>query len=485
MAAETDLNENDVITIDIWGAIRKHFVLAIVVCAVTIAGMCVYTFTRTPQYTATAQLLATYRGAASDTTASSYNAGASYIQSQIQTYPELVKTESVLKPVIDDLGLDTTVNALAQTVTASNPSDTMLLSVSVVDSNPKSASDIANSVAENLSKQVSSKLYNENGDELVSPINLAVVQQAYTPASPSSPNVKMNLAIGVLGGLVLGIIVAIIRDLVDRRVRQSVDACAIVDAPLFGSLTRDDSAYDAKSPVIIARPNSVSAEDVRRLRTNLSFADTENDVLGNVIIVTSSGPEEGKTTVSLNLATAFAETGSKVLLIDTDIRKPSVSERLGVDGTIGLTHLISGQVSSHEAIQRYWKPGFHVLPVGERSLNPSLLVNSAAMRSLLAQVSKNYDHVIVDTTPMCVSNDAAVLAKEGAELLMVVGLGTTEKKILRKTVQELRTLGLHITGLVVNFAEQEHTKGELYEYYDSPSNDRGRHKKLNAENNKQ
>lgn len=155
MAAETDLNENDVITIDIWGAIRKHFVLAIVVCAVTIAGMCVYTFTRTPQYTATAQLLATYRGAASDTTASSYNAGASYIQSQIQTYPELVKTESVLKPVIDDLGLDTTVNALAQTVTASNPSDTMLLSVSVVDSNPKSASDIANSVAENLSKQVS------------------------------------------------------------------------------------------------------------------------------------------------------------------------------------------------------------------------------------------------------------------------------------------------------------------------------------------
>ena len=158
-----------------------------------------------------------------------------------------------MQPVIDDLGLDTTVKELAESVTASNPDGTMLVDISVNDPDPKQASSIANSVAENLRKQVTSTIYNDEGDKIISPVNLTVVQQAYAPASPSSPNVKLNLAAGLAVGVILGIVVAFIKDLLDTRVRRDSDVTAVIDAPVLGSLSRNE-AYAGTSPVIISRP---------------------------------------------------------------------------------------------------------------------------------------------------------------------------------------------------------------------------------------
>ncbi|MBW3078670.1 polysaccharide biosynthesis tyrosine autokinase [Bifidobacterium sp. 81T8] len=453
-------------TIDVLGAIKKHVITVIVTFLVITGCGVAYTLTRTPQYTATSQLLATYRGSSQNSSgnASDYNSGSSYISSQIATYPQLVKTESVLKPVIDDLGLDTTVSALAGKVTASNPTDTMLVDVSVVDTDPKTASSIANSVAESLRKQITSTLYSDDGDKIVPPVNLTIVQQAYTPASPSSPNVKMNVAISLVGGLVLGIVAAVIKDHLDRRIREASDVQAIIDAPVLGTITRDE-VYTENTPVIISRPASPEAEDFRRLRTNLSFADTEENSLANVIVVTSSSPHEGKTTICTNLAAAFAESGAMVLLIDADVRNPSVSDHLGLEGTVGLTHLVTGHVTSQEAFQKYWKPNLHILPAGKQTMNPSILLNSRAMKHLIKQVSGIYDYVIIDTAPMVVSNDAAVFAKEGPELLLTAGLNVAEKKALRNTVNELETLGIDVVGTVLNFAEREKQSKNNYYYY--------------------
>ena len=468
------VQNDDVITIDVLGAIKKHVITAIITLVVVAAAVAVYTFTRTPQYPATSELLATYRSSASTTssTGNELNSGASYLNSQIQTYPQLVKTESVLQPVIDDLGLNTTVKTLAASVTASNPTDTMLVDISVVDNDPKVASGIANSVAESLKKQVTSTLYTDEGDKIVSPVNLSVVQQAYAPSSPSSPKVVMNLAIGLAAGILLGVAAAIVKDLMDTRIRQDSDATAIMDVPVLGTVTRSDS-YTERTPVIIAKPASRDAEEIRRLRTNLTFVLPEEDK-ANVIVVTSAGPSEGKTTISVNLATAFAEAGSKVLLIDADVRSPSVSKKLGIEGTVGLTHLITNTVSSHDAIQRYWKPNFHVLPAGKQSLNPSILLNSRAMRALVDQVSKAYDYVIIDTDPMQVSNDAAVFAKEGPQLLVVASLGITEKKTLKQTDQELHTLDIQPIGLAINYAEPEKPQKSGYYYYGEDTDENGK-----------
>ncbi|MBW3090915.1 polysaccharide biosynthesis tyrosine autokinase [Bifidobacterium sp. 82T25] len=458
-------------TIDVLGALKKHFVTAIITLVVVIAAAAGYTFTRTPMYTATSELLATYRTSASTTGSSGneLNSGASYINSQIQTYPQLVKTESVLQPVIDDLGLNSSVKELAATVTASNPSDTMLVDISVENADPKTASTIANAVAESLKKQVTSTLYSDEGDKIVSPVNLTVVQQAYAPASPSSPNVKMNLAIGVVAGIVLGVMMALGRSLLDTKVRSDSDVAGLINSPMLGTLSRDD-AYADKTPVIIAKPASREAEEIRRLRTNLMFALPDGPQ-SNVIVVTSAGPSEGKTTLSVNLATAFAENDSKVLLIDADVRNPSVSDKLGIEGNVGLTHLITNQVSSQDAIQRYWKQNLHVLPAGTQTMNPSILLNSRAMKALIDQVSGAYDYVIVDTAPMQVANDAAVFVKEGPELLLVAGLNVTDKRALKQTIRELDTLDIHAAGVAMNYAEPDksHKTGYYYYYDDSKS----------------
>ncbi|PWG64460.1 polysaccharide biosynthesis tyrosine autokinase [Bifidobacterium callitrichidarum] len=465
--------------LDIFNVLKKHLITAVITLVVVVAAMAGYTFTRTTQYTATAELLATYRtSAGSGETGSSGNAGelssgANYINSQIQTYPQLVKTESVLQPVIDDLGLNATVSDLAQGVTASNPDGTMLVDISVKNPDPKMASNIANAVAESLKKQVTSTLYTDEGDKIVSPVNLTVVQQAYTPASPSSPNIPRNLAAGVACGIILGIVAALIKDLLDTRVRLDTDVTNIVEAPVLGTLSRDE-AYAGKTPVIIAKPASREAEEVRRLRTNLTFALPDGPQ-SNVIVVTSAGPSEGKTTLCVNLATAFAENDGKVLLIDADVRNPSVSDKLGIEGNVGLTHLITNQVSSQDAIQRYWKQNLHVLPAGTQTMNPSILLNSRAMKALIDQVSSAYDYVIVDTAPMQVANDAAVFAKEGPELLLVAGLGITEKNMLRQTAQELETLDIHAAGVAINYADQDKShKSGYYYYYGEGKSERGK-----------
>lgn len=308
--------QNDGITLlDLLKAVKKHAITAVITLVAILVAVAAFTFLSTPKYTATSELLATYRsssgaaGSGTSSIAGELSSGASYIKSQIQTYPQLVKTESVLQPVVDDLGLKTTVKELATTVTASNPSDTMLVDISVENVDPKVASSIANAVAESLKKQVTSTIYSDEGDKIVSPVNLAVVQQAYAPATPSSPNVKLNLAVGIVGGVILGVIAALIKDLMDTRVRQDSDIAAITDAPMLGSLTRNDS-FDESTPVIIAHPASREAEEVRRLRTNLSFV-LPDEHLANVIVVTSTGPSEGKTTVSVNLASCILRNRSQ------------------------------------------------------------------------------------------------------------------------------------------------------------------------------
>ena len=246
--------------------IRKHIVSAIVVCVVVFAAVAAYTFLAPKKYEATAELLAmSGQGAISDNAnASQYSSIGSYINTQIATYPQLVKTEAVLEPVIDDLGLDTTVAETAELITASNPDGTFMVGITAETEDPALSQQLANAVADSLSEQVSTSMNTVTKDQ--APVSLSVVQQAALPEGQSSPNVPLYLAAGLVVGVILGIGFAIVREMLNTRIDTTSDVRGILGSSAIGSIP-DDQILLKQQPVVVAQPGGPIAEEYRRVRT--------------------------------------------------------------------------------------------------------------------------------------------------------------------------------------------------------------------------
>ena len=457
---------------DLFHILRKHIVSAVISFIVVFGVVAAVTFLIPPKYTATAKLFATYTGTSGEPqNTSEMSSGTSYLSTQIKTYPELVKTESVLESVINDLGLDMTVEDLAGIVTAANPTNTYMIDIAAEVGDPQQAADIANSVAKNLSQQVSSDLYTNGQGK--SPISLSVVQKAKTPTSQSSPKVPLYLAAGFVLGLIVAIGIALLKDILNTKVDSSDDVRELIHASSLGSVPLSDTLDDDR-PIVVAQPASSEAEEFRRVRTNLSFLTTTPGQHGRLLVITSTDPSEGKTTVSANVAVALAEEGKSVLLIDADLRHPSVAPKLGIEGHVGLSHVLSGQASPKDVIQKYWKPNLHVLPAGKRPANASILLNSDIMRELVDRALTQYDYVIIDTTPLSVAGDATLFGRMAGGLVLVTGKGVVEKKELQSTVESLKTAEVPILGFIFNFADPKkiHT-GNYYYYYGEESSKKG------------
>lgn len=443
---------------DLIHRISRHGIAAIVTFAVVFTAVCAYTLLATPQYTATSQLYVAVnvQSLPKGADVNSINTTGSYIATQITSYPKLATTETVLQPVINDLGLNESVGSLAQSVQAVNPTSTAFVNITVTNPSAKQAAAIANSIAASLSNVVSTQL-GQTAKEI--PIKLSLVQQATQSASPSTPNVRLNLLIAVLLGIVLAIVAALLKDIMATRIEEPVDFADIIDSPIMGRLPTD-AALNATRPVVITEPDGVLAEEFRRIRTSLSFMAPVEGTSGRLIVVTSISTNEGKTTFSTNIAAALAENGTKVLLVDADLRRPSISDKLGLEGGAGLAHVLSGQAGVKDIIQRYWKQTLHIMPAGPKVANASVLLNSDIMKELLAQALRQYEYVIVDTSPMSVANDATVFGQMADGLVLVSGRGVTLKRDLKDVAVRLRLLNIPIIGIVFNYAQANKRPGD-------------------------
>lgn len=463
---------------DLLQIVRKHLASAIISFVVVFAAVAAVTFIMPPKYTATAEVFATYAGQSGETqTTNDMSSGANYLNTQIKTYPELVKTEAVLQPVIKDLGLDMTTTDLADVVTATNPTNTFMVDISAEVGDPQQAADIANSVAKNLADQISSDLYNNSSSSNGSPIKLTVVQKAQTPTSQSSPNIPLYLAVGLIFGIIVGVGVALLRDILNTKVDSTDDVRELTHASSLGTVPQATILDDSR-PVVVAQPAGSEAEEFRRIRTNLSFlTTTATQGHGRLLIITSTDPSEGKTTVSSNVAVALAEEGKSVLLIDADLRHPSVAHKLGIEGHVGLSHVLSRQASPADVIQKYWKPNLHIMPAGKRPANASILLNSDLMKEMVEQALTQYDYVIIDTAPLSVASDATVFGRMAGGLVLVTGKGVVEKKELENTATALQAAEVPILGFIFNFADPKkiHSKNYYYYYYED-GNKRSSHK---------
>ncbi|MGO3357804.1 MAG: polysaccharide biosynthesis tyrosine autokinase [Bifidobacterium crudilactis] len=449
--------------LDLLKAVRKHFLTSAIGFGVILVFTVALSVLVTPKYSASSELFASYDDqSTASQDISSINTAGSYISTQIKTYPSLVTTQAVLDPVISELNLDMTVEELGELVAVTNPANTMLIDISVETDNAAQSQKIANAVAESLSNTVKSSLYSSSN----SPVKLAVVQKATLPDSPSSPNIKLNLLIGIVLGIIVGILAALVKDMTDTRLSSVRDLQNITNAPLLGSIP-DNDAVKQGAPVVSSAPSSLVAEEYRRVRANLSFIAPVKGLNSRLIVVTSTEPGEGKTTTSVNIAAAFAENGSKVLLIDADLRHPSVATKIGLEEAVGLSHVLSGQANVADVVQRYWKANFHIMPAGPKPPNASLLLNSSTMEAMVVQALKQYDYVIVDTTPMTIAADAGMFGRMGNGVVMVVGRGICDKKDLATTLQQLGNVDVPVIGTVLNYAEQPKKHHGNYYYYDT------------------
>lgn len=419
----------------------------LIVVALTIAftvGAAVFSWTRTPIYSATAQMFVTTRGDDSDISA--LTQGSTFTQQRVKSYVSIVKSPGVLQPVIDNLKLEgSTPQGLAPRISASSPPNTVLLNVTAEDASPERAAAIANGVAAQFTKYVTElELPSGTG---TSPVKVTVTSPAVIPTVPISPRTTLNLALGLLLGLGLGVGAAVLRDSLDRTVGGRHDAGEVAQAPVLSGVIEDEAVKD--SPLIIHDAFSPRAEAFRQLRTNIRFLSVDHEVRS--LVVTSSVAAEGKSLTAANLAIAMAQGGDKVVLIDADLRRPSVAGLFGVSAGVGLTSVLLGDLPLADALQT-WRDdvSLFVLTSGPVPPNPSELIGSHRMVEVVEGLVAQGYAVIVDSPPLLPVTDAAILARITSGALVVVRAQSTRVEQLEAAALSLRTAGAPILGVVVN-----------------------------------
>jgi succinoglycan biosynthesis transport protein ExoP len=434
--------------------LQRRWISILVITLATLAVAAGITFALTPKYTASTRLFFGVQGAQSG---SDLAQGSTFAENQLSSYAQVATTPLVLQPVIDQLGLQTTPGDLAAKVSAYAATDTVIIQITVTDRDPAQSARIANAVGEQLSAAAGNlSPRRQDGSQAV---KATVVAPAQVPTKATSPSVLRNLAAGLILGLLLGVAIAILRRVLDTKIHSESDLEQLTDVPVLGVVPFDAQA-DAHPVVIRDDPLSVRAEAVRRLRTNLQFVEAAAH--SRSVVVTSSIPGEGKSTAALNLAASLSDAGLNVVLVDADLRRPSIARYVGIEGSVGLTTVLIGEANLDDVLQPWGDSSLRVLPSGQVPPNPSELLGSGAMADLLDQLTQRFDMVLLDSPPLLPVTDGAILGRLAGTTLVVVGADRLHRSQLRGALESLTTAGVHVAGVVLNMVAP-HNFGP-YEY---------------------
>jgi polysaccharide biosynthesis transport protein len=432
--------------------LRRRWLGVLIIMLATLALASAVTLAMPKTYTATTRLFIAVAGESVTDLAQ----GSNFAEKQMSSYAEVAMSPRVLTPVIEQLGLQVTPLELAKSITATVPVDTVILEISATDSDATRAANIANAVGREFT--------NATGE--LSPAGTKAVQAttiaaAEVPTKASFPNILLNLAVGLILGLLLGVGVAVLRHVLDTKVRNENNVRALTDSPILGVVAYDQDV--SSHPMILRdQPLAAPSEAVRRLRTNLQFIDLANRPRS--IVISSSIPAEGKSTIALNLALSLADSGSRVILVDADLRRPSIAQYVGIEGGVGLTTVLIGRAEVEDVVQPLGKSSLDLLPAGQIPPNPSELLGSVAMADLLEQLSGSYDMVLLDSPPLLPVTDAVVLSNLAGGALVVVGADRIHRPQLQQSLESLETAGAHVFGIVMNKIARREAAAYAYGY---------------------
>lgn len=459
---------------DYMRVVRRQWIL---ITSTTLAGLLlggVITALTNPTYTAETQLFVSISSSGS---VQELQQGNTFSQARVQSYVKTVASPAVLQPAIDSLGLDMTPSELAQQVKSTTDLNTVLINIAVSDQSPVQAAAIAQAVASSLIDTVEQLEKPKTGG--TSPVSLSVIAPAVAPSLPSAPNSRMNLVAALLVGLATGLGIAMLRSIMDSRIKGEADVKRVSNAPVLGGISFDQDA--AKKPLMTqAAGQSQRSEAFRQLRTNLQFANIAGR--SNSVLVTSSLPGEGKSTTAINLAISMAQAGQTVCLVDADLRRPMVGDYLGLDRTAGLTTALVGHMEVDDLLQPWGEENLYVLTSGQIPPNPSELLGSEKMSQLLLGLEEAFDAVIIDAPPLLPVTDAAVLSQSVGGVLLVVGVQRLKQQDLEKSSKALELVEASVLGVVLNLLPAKGPDAYAYSYYTADSPSKARLRKTDASN---
>ena len=300
--------------------------------------------------------------------------------------------------------------------------------------------------------------------------NIRIVDRAEAPKQPVKPKKGLNILLAVIVGLVAGVGLAFFFDYLDNTIKIPEDVKQHLKIPYLGptplfSTERRGNPEDDTNPELVTLHSSKStaSESYRGIRTSILFSSAES--APQVILITSAGPREGKTITTANLAVTMAQASSKVIVLDCDMRRPEMHKIFGVAKDRGISNLLVGTSDAGEAIFHTRVPNLDVIPCGPIPPNPSEMLGSARMTTLLNDLRKRYAHILIDSPPSTAVTDAAVLSKCADGVVLVIRAGDTAREIVKNGIDQLGGVGAHILGAVLNGVDMGRNSYYYYQYY--------------------
>ena len=391
-------------------AVRKRWWLVAGAVAVAVGVAVTVTLLTPPRYAASVTFFVSTRG----TEVTQAFQGGQFAQQRVKSYVDVLTSNRLAQSIAatDPAGL--TAEDIQEEITAQVVPDTVLVQATVTDTDRARALRVAQTLATEFPALIGT-LETPPGSK-VPTVGVQIIAEPKLADAPVSPRPLRNAGLAVALGLIVGVGAAALRESLDSTIRTPEALTEAAAAPVLSVIPFDRKAD--KAPLITeGSAQSLRAEAMRQLRTNLQFVNVDRPLRS--LVVSSALPGEGKSTTACNLGIAFAESGRRVIIIDADLRRPKIAEYLGLEGAVGLTNVLAGQANVRDVVQPWGSGGLWVLPSGYVPPNPSELLGSGNMADLLTALGAAFDVIIIDTQPLLPVTDAAVMSTLADGCLLV------------------------------------------------------------------
>jgi succinoglycan biosynthesis transport protein ExoP len=405
----------------------------------------------TPVYEGTAKLLVVAKVDPSGWTSSALQ-GTLLSQQLVKSFAQIIQSRATAESALRLDPQPFTPRQLQAKIHAEPIIDTLLIELRVEDTDPANAKRLTNSVARAFMMAVPDL---QSGSSL----RVSLVEPALRPIAPIRPRTRLNVSLGLLVGVMLGVGLSLLREFVDRSLKTPEELEIAASAPVVGTIPPFKAH---KQPIPIAdAPRGAVAEAFRKLRTNFAFLGIDRQSI--CCVVTSPSASDGKSTVTANLAIALAQAGQRVAVVDADLRKPTIHRLFDLPQRVGTTTVLLDQASVRDAIQDLGPDMPAVLTSGQLPPNPSELLGSRRMEELVAELRATYEVVLIDCAPLLPVTDPMVVSRFADGILLIARAGTTTRDHVQAARAVAAKTGAKMFGTVLNATPV--TEGDQPAYY--------------------